>query len=335
VPTIADSGVADGGDIVLLRAGAGPGPPGPDRAGDPAGRPRLNAARLRRLVKTFTDAGMHYIEGPHFATRPPNQWRARRFVLALNGRIRATSGKGVEWVARMGRQLHEQIRRGRWQDRWIQHVCDEPIEENADDYRLLAGTIRKYMPGIPLIDAALCTSLAGAIDVWVPQSPAIERQRRFLDAQRRLGDEVWHYTCCFPGGPYLNRLLDMELLRPTLLHWGNALYELPGFLHWGLNHYRPGQDPFAQSVVGHAGGNKLPAGDTHVVYPGSRGPWSSARFEAQREGAEDYELLMRLRERRPRRFRAILRRVIRSFRDYTTDVRAFRRARRDLLASLS
>jgi len=117
----------------------------------------------------------------------------------------------------------------------------------------------------------------------------------------------------------------MELLRPTLLHWGNALYELPGFLHWGLNHYRPGQDPFAQSVVGHAGGNK----------PGSRGPWSSARFEAQREGAEDYELLMRLRERRPRRFRAILRRVIRSFRDYTTDVRAFRRARRDLPASLS
>ena len=65
-----------------------------------------------------------------------------------------------------------------------------------------------------------------------------------------------------------------------------ALDRLDGFLHWGLNQYHA--DPFAQSVVDHTAApgteNRLPAGDTHVLYPGPDGPWSSVRFEAHRIG---------------------------------------------------
>ena len=124
--------------------------------------------------------------------------------------------------------------------------------------------------------------------------------------------------------------LDDE--RPALLlHWGNYFYDLTGFLHWGLNHYRSDQDPFEQSVVGHGGKNKLPPGDTHIVYPGSDGPWSSMRMEAMREGIEDYELLMALADKDRRAADRITRRVFRSFTDYTEDVPAFRRARAALL----
>jgi hypothetical protein len=126
----------------------------------------------------------------------------------------------------------------------------------------------------------------------------------------------------------------MELLRPALLGWGGALFNLDGFLHWGLNHYRPQQNPFSQSVVKHGEHNSLPAGDTHIVYPGPDGPWSSLRLEAHREGFEDYELLQQLRERDSLQADEIIHRVIRGFDDYTKDVATFRAARKALLEAL-
>jgi len=101
-----------------------------------------------------------------------------------------------------------------------------------------------------------------------------------------------------------------------------------------LNHYRKDQNPFEQSVVGHGGSSKLPAGDTHIIYPGDSGPWSSLRFEAQREGTEDLELFRILKQRDARRADAIVRRAIRGFDDYTKDVKAFRRAKKSLLEAL-
>ena len=294
---------------------------------------RLRVRRLRRLVKLFTDAGMHYIEGPHLARRLGG-WKTERFAVAGRPKLPASHGPGAEWVGSMCRQLQQQIDRHGWQDRWLQHIADEPIDANADDYRLIAGIVRRHMPGVRVIDAAMSARLAEAIDIWVPQNWHYQRDRAFFRRRRDLGDEVWHYTCCYPGGPYLNRLLDGELLRPLLLHWANALYDLPGFLHWGLNQYKRSQDPFTQSVVDHGDGNQLPAGDTHIVYPGPGGPLSSVRLEAQREGAEDYELLRRLKRKDPARAQAVLRSVIRSFKDYTKDVRAFRRARRRLLRNV-
>ena len=299
-----------------------------------ARRPRLNVSRLERLVKVFTGAGMYYIEGPHFAHRLNGDWNATRFAVATAPKIPATGPEGVRHVAIIARQLQAQIDRHDWRGRWVQHVADEPSDGNADDYRILAGMIRKHMPGVRIIEATMCKSVVGSVDIWVPKNCDYECDREFFAGQQALGDEVWHYTCCFPGGPYLNRLLDGELLRPCLLHWGNARYDLPGFLHWGLNHYKPDQDPFRQNVVDHGGGNSLPAGDTHVVYPGADGPWSSMRFEAQREGAEDYELLRILRQKAPRRAAAVLRKVIRSFKEYTLDVKVFRKARRELLSAL-
>ena len=172
------------------------------------------------------------------------------------------------------------------------------------------------------------------MDIWCPQAQHFQKDRRRFAAQQALGDRVWFYTCCFPGGPWLNRLLDEELLRPCLFGWGAALYGLDGFLHWGLNHYKSFQDPFQQSVVDHGGHNELPAGDTHIVYPGRGGPWSSLRLEAQREGTEDYELLRELKQRSPRRAAQILGRVIRGFDDYTKSAAVLRQARRALLEAL-
>lgn len=72
--------------------------------------------------------------------------------------------------------------------------------------------------------------------------------------------------------------------------WMGAFYQLSGFLHWGFNYYI-GSDIWHSACCPHKGA-LLPAGDAHIVYPGKNGPLRSMRFEAQRSGAEDYELLI-------------------------------------------
>jgi hypothetical protein len=296
--------------------------------------PVLDRTRLHRLVSLFSAAGLHYIEGGHVGKRTGGKWEAETFDVCFGDRATAPEGNRV--LAAVCRQLMEEIRRNGWQDRWIQHVTDEPIPANAVDYRILVGMVRRHMPGIPVLDATQDPRLAGSVDIWCPQVQEYQRDRAAYEAHRRIGDRVWCYTCCFPGGPWLNRLLDQELLRPTLLGWGMALYRLEGFLHWGLNHYREDQDPFERSVLpNHGGGrNSLPAGDTHILYPGADGPWSSLRLEAQREGLEDFELLHRLQRLNPRRAQMVLAMAIRGFDRYERRVVRFRRARRALLEAL-
>lgn len=294
------------------------------------GRAVLNRERLRRIVKVFTRAGMYFIEGGHFAHRSGNEWKAPTFDFNLTKR-RATTIEGNADLAPVALQLMDEIDRNGWRDRWIQHVADEPIPENASDYRILAGMIRRYMPGVPILDATMAPELGGSVDFWCPQIQHYQKRRKQFDALRAHGDRIWYYTCCFPGGPWLNRLLDMELLRPALLGWAGALFDLHGFLHWGLNHYRRDQDPFKKSVVGHTGGSHLPAGDTHIVYPGQGRPWSSVRLEAHREGFEDCDLLLKLRRRDKKLALGVIRKAVRGFDAYTKDVKVFRAAKRAML----
>jgi hypothetical protein len=68
-----------------------------------------------------------------------------------------------------------------------------------------------------------------------------------------------------------------------VLHWINFVYDLKGYLHWGLNFW--GENPFGPPS------DRIPPGDTHVIYPGAAGPLNSLRWEIQRESLEDFEYL--------------------------------------------
>ncbi len=300
------------------------------------GKPVLEVERLERLVRIFTDAGLHYIEGGHFGARTTGEWTCPTFSTSVVKEL-ATSAAGGEVIASMGRQLMEAIRRNGWGDRWMQHVADEPIPANAVDYRIFTGMVRRYMPGVPIMDATQDPDMAGAVDAWCPLVSHYESAKNKFNAAKTRGDRVWYYTCCCPGGKFLNRLLDNELLRPLYLGWGGALYNLDGFLHWGLNYCAKGQDPFRQNVIPNWGGgaNSLPAGDTHIVYPGRDGPWPSVRLEAMRQGFEDRDLLERLRAKDPAQVEPLIRTIVRGFADYTPDVPLYRRTRRKLIRSSS
>lgn len=120
---------------------------------------------------------------------------------------------------------------------------------------------------------------SGALEVWVPQLSHFERWRQAYEA-RRGDNEFWYYICCNPyGAIYPNRFLDYPLSRIRVLHWLNFSERLSGYLHWGLNYW--GADPFGTPS------DRLPPGDTHVLYPGKQGPLSSIRWEIQRESIDE------------------------------------------------
>jgi len=116
------------------------------------------------------------------------------------------------------------------------------------------------------------------------------------------------------------------------MHWMNYRYDFPGYLHWGLNFWLG--DPYTNVERGYPNPSNLPAGDSHIVYPGARGPLSSIRLEAMRDGIEDYELLRLLAKSDREAADEICASVARSWTDYTLDPVKFRHARARLLDAL-
>ena len=79
----------------------------------------------------------------------------------------------------------------------------------------------------------------------------------------------------------------------------------------------------------------LPAGDTHIIYPGRGEPWLSIRLEAERESAEEYELLRELAKTDKAKADELCENVFRSFRDVEYDVAKFTANKKALLEALS
>ena len=293
-----------------------------------------------RFVDLATREGFFWLEGSHLcgfsngswsdkSFRPRSRWRSPAEPPAPTNST--TSIKGAARLARTASALAEMIERRGWRERWLQHVTDEPSTHNAAEYRITAGIVRKYMPGIRLVDAIEIPNLAGALDVYCPKNYMYEQNAAAYEALRtRDTDEIWCYTCNFPGGKWMNRLLDQELVRSLYIPLGCHLFSLQGYLHWGLNRYSPENSPFSPGFAGRG-----PAGDRNIVYPGPDGPWPSVRLEAMRQGIEDYELLRVLSKRDSAAADGLVRRVVRGFGDYTTRVADYRAMRRALLETLS
>ena len=300
------------------------------------GRYVFDFSRTERFIRLYLSLGFRYIEGD-----PPifrEDWGADSFVVEIGGKhYPALSEEAYAYLQGYFTGWYALLKANGWLERTIQHVGDEPHKACAVEYRILSGMVRKWMPGVPIIDAVECPELDGAVDIWVPKNNSYMEHPEAYERKRRLGDTLWYYTCCCPGGYYLNRLLDEELLRTRYLHWANRLYGMPGYLHWGLNHYECTDDPF----TGRAGSIKtlsttaLPCGDSYIIYPLGKQVLRSVRFEMMRAGCEDYELLGLLAKRDPAAADRLIKRCVRSFIDYTTDVSAFEQAYAELLDAVS
>ncbi len=287
--------------------------------------------RLERYIRVFLGAGMRTIHGaPMFGRR---NWTSTDMLLSLRAadgqEVDAVSERGKRMLAQMAQRIITVMKENGWEKHWLQGVFDEPEDPFVDRYRELVGVLRGLMPDIKILEATMTMNVSGLVDVWCPQVQEYQANREFFDGRKAAGDRVWVYTCLSPGGPWLNRLLDEERLRQVYIGWALAKYDLQGFLHWGGNFHTA--KPFEELVRFHMEGQYLPAGDSHILYPLPGGPLSSHRFEAHRIGLEDYELLAQLKLHDSSRAEQIIAQVVQRFDKYSTDVMAYRAARKQLL----
>lgn len=293
-------------------------------------------SRAKRLIEMYLDMGFTVIEGTQVAYR--QGWNSEVFHLWDGEReLQATSIDGYAYLSRYLTAWRNFLEENGWYDLLIQHVADEPHDKCKNDYFRLSSIVRQYLPGVEIIEAVEIPDLAGAVDIWVPKDHYYESHKEQYEAFRAAGNTIWFYTCCFPGGHFMNRLLDKPLIEVRYLHWGNFKYRMPGFLHWGLNHYYDFQDPFENTTPLHDKVNikYLPAGDSHLVYPGDDGPWSSMRLENHCFGAQDYELFSILAGKDEAEAQSLCDSMVRAFDDFEKDPAVMEETRIRLLEALN
>ena len=314
----------------------------------PGEGPHFGFGHFDRWVETFQRAGaIGHIEGEHLVGRaggydeplvvpvllregekvhkvelPMDDPRVQRFLDAF--------------LPALNRHLDDKG----WKPSYLQHVLDEPHGDEPPAYARIAALAKRHLPGVPTIDAIdahdVPEALREASDVWVPQLGRFDDQLAVLAERQRAGHEVWFYTCLFPRGRYMNRLMDFPLLKTQLLHWLNYRYSLTGFLHWGWNFWGPEPLKNTQPVI-NMNLTLLPSGDAFIVYPDRArlSVFPSVRLEAMRAGLEDYEMLVALARRDRGTADALAREAVASFTDYVRDPPAFRRIEAKLIEALA
>ena len=141
------------------------------------------------------------------------------------------------------------------------------------------------------------TDEVGGVQTWCGQAHTwhSESQRAELEARREStdrtgGEGTWWYTCEQPRKPFVNFHMDDDTLNTRTIWWMMFDYDVEGMLYWTINWYN--SDNLWTTPV-----NYLNAvGDGMLCYPGAKygilGPISTLRLENLREGEEDYECLL-------------------------------------------
>lgn len=252
---------------------------------------------LDRWAETFFAAGLERMElfqaGRISASVDNPKARVASADLTVSvegGAVKLTPEAKLEGV--LG-QLEKHVREKNWAGRVMLHVQDEPFLHSVPSYRKVAEIVHRAAPSVKVIEAIEATGFGNAIDVLVPKLNHLNLWLPHFEKMQREGKEVWFYTCCHPVGRYPNRFLDQPLVKMRALHWISYLYGLDGYLHWGLNYFAEGTEPYTEEGVS----KSLPLGDRAIMYPGRNGPVGSLRWSAMRDGLQDYEYLHVLEKR--------------------------------------
>lgn len=310
------------------------------------GKLEFDYTRFDREVEFLLDnVEVRRIEGNHVAYRSHSRWADPFWV-----EVYRPDGKGGLVSERLPHdapevkeyltgyfsslQAHLKSRKladGRtWLDIYMQHIADEPVDENIDTWEGLARIIREASPEIRIIEAYRAHRFnPELIDVIVPQLDELKWDS-YADVPQE--NELWYYTCMYPRANYANRYVSIPLMKSRLLHWINWRYDVRGFLHWGFNWWGGNGDPSADVS---APSSDWPGGDAYIVYPGYRKVYPSIRLAAMRDGLGDFELLKAAAQYDSAGTAELAASIIRGYDDYETSVARFREVRRQLLETAS
>ena len=228
-------------------------------------------------------------------------------------------------------KLQEHLREKGWLDKGYVYWYDEPEERDYDFVSEGFGRLKKYAPDLPRMlteepsdhFCAALDAVGGNIDIWCP----ISNNFSLPEARGRMdkGERFWWYVCTAPKAPYCTEFTDHPAHELRVWHWQAFERGITGSLIWVTNFWTSSdafpdhrQNPYVDPMSYELGNGAAPGekwywgnGDGRLFYPplaaavpGNRegraikdDPVESIRLETLREGIEDYEILLTLRER--------------------------------------
>ncbi|MFB3890631.1 MAG: glycoside hydrolase domain-containing protein [Phycisphaerae bacterium] len=192
----------------------------------------------------------------------------------------------------------DHLRAKGWADKAYVYVYDEAPKSAWPEVKKIDKAIKAAAPEARILQCLNepegvkeLTGFADVFDVYVTQY-----HKAGVAESQKKGAEVWLAICCYPMD-HPNFFIEYPLLDMRATFWICWKYKVNGFEYWSPN---------AWGTNWQAKGDKWPKipwkanafgrynGDGYLVYPGPDGPLSSIRFEAFRDGLEDYEYLWTL-----------------------------------------
>jgi len=202
-------------------------------------------------------------------------------------------------------------------DRAVVYPFDEP---DTKDYPFVCSQLRRLKDSFPGLRRMVPMNLGaaedflGLIDLWCPIMDS--HQREFAAGRQQAGDLYTWYICCGPKAPYIANFIDRAGTDLRLWFWQAWQEHVDGALIWETVWWTSSaaypdapQNPYLDAMswvdgYGTPRGEKRRwnVGDGRFLYPpraatGTQteavldGPVTSLRWEALRDGVEDYEYL--------------------------------------------
>lgn len=311
---------------------------------DAAGRFTFDWSKLDEYVQFFMNAGVvKGLEGTHVAAIDYFKMHFTTFLLRRNaqgvmevGMAAHDSEESRRWLEQFLPALQSHIEDMGWLPIWYQHVGDEAMnEDQLRQYTFYFHEIRKRAPKLKVGDPVTHVDfakhqLALGTDIQVPIESAFDENRELFAQAAKDGVRVYLYNCCGPAGSWLNRFVDKPVWHMRVLGWLLYAWDIKGFLHWGYNFWN---DWGIQELLEIS--EEEFKGDHYTIYPDPHFPdkvRSSIRYEANRDAAQDYELLAILGKAEPETAKALVAEIARDAQDdYTRDTQLMLKKREQLV----
>lgn len=286
-------------------------------------------------VNDYTQA---YIE---CLTQNPSDGSTRKSLAAadIDAYGRGEKQTSFEYIRQYSSALYDNLKKQGWLEIWTHHIIDEPGKrQQAALYPVMEKILSDGCPGIRTGDAFTVWTAeeqAPHTEVFAVMEYSVDELPEKMQACLKPEDSFWIYTSSVPiKDNYLNRAIDQPVWFMEMLGWFCYKQGATGYLHWGLNQwntwtkdYLPYPE-YPQEVMWE---NVM--GDGSCVYPDKENYSlrSSIRVEAIREASELMSLLWIAEEKHPQEVKRLLDSMLRSGKDYETEIGKISAAREKLL----
>jgi len=245
------------------------------------------------------DAASHYTQADFSRLDPILAGFKGHDVVALLSGFPALKGEFGSGLYRqnLAEYLHHLVPYMQRQGFDLEHFALYPIDEPGGHgwqyvHQLVAfgKMVREINPEIMIYmdgggELPMFQAMAPVLDIWVPGIDMLAEDSPVMKVVRASGKHLWSYNCSYgysrPVGANIKNTNLLAEFRNAALY--AFRHQATGIGYWCYN--SGSEDPWMRNEF-----------EYRLVYPGRNKPVTSRRWEAVREGLEDFRILTALRE---------------------------------------